>query len=235
MLGRNPADAVNPPVPKAVEMRVLNEEQLVRLFDLLRESPLWVPTILAGTCGMRRGEILALRWSDVHLDTSVATASITQTLEQVGSEIAFKEPKTQKSRRAITLPAMTRDVLRQHRAKQAEARLMLGPAYQDLGLVCSGPDGSPWVPDRLSAGFASFMKGADLPRIRFHDLRHTHATHLLRAGVHPKIVSERLGHSTITITLDTYSHVLPGMQEEAAERIDQALRQAIGSEKPPRM
>lgn len=157
-----------------------------------------------------------------------------QAIEQVKSDLRFKEPKG-RNRRTIVLPAFATDALRRHRVQQAEHRLLMGAAYHDQGLVCPAPDGSIWVPDRLSAAFAYFIRRTSLPRVTFHGLRHGHATHLLRAGVHPKIVSERLGHSTITITLDTYSHVLPGMQEDAAERIDQALRQALGRKNSSRM
>jgi integrase len=103
----------------------------------------------------------------------------------------------------------------------------LGGAYQDLGLVCAAADGSHQQPDSFSKRFHLFLSAMQLPKIRFHDLRHSHATHLLRQGVHPKIVSERLGHSSITITLDTYSHVVPGLQEDAARQLDRVLRKAL--------
>ncbi len=111
--------------------------------------------------------------------------------------------------------------------EQAEQKLSLGPAYQDHDLVFPEPDGRPWAPDRFTSAFAALVRRSGLTGLRLHDLRHTHATQLLSQGVHPKIVSERLGHSTVGITLDTYSHVLPGMQEDAAQKIDIALRGAI--------
>jgi integrase len=121
---------------------------------------------------------------------------------------------------------LTADALRRHHVAQAEHRLMMGAGYRDHGLVCSALDGSFWVPDRLSDLFASTIKRLDLPRIRFHDLRHTHVTHLLREGVHPKIVSERLGHASVAFTMDTYSHILPDMQAETILPLDGRLKQA---------
>ena len=123
---------------------------------------------------------------------------------------------------------MTVEALRSHRAKQAKERLALGPAYNDHDLVCPRAGGTPWPPDMFSTAFAAFVRrsGVMLP-FRFHDLRHSHATHLLRAGVHPKVVSERLGHAGIGITLDTYSHVMPGMQEHAARALNSILEKAL--------
>ncbi len=125
------------------------------------------------------------------------------------------------------VPGIAIQILRRHKTEQAQERLRLGPAFEDNDLICPRPDGSPWPPDSLSTAFTGLIRRSDLPRIRFHDLRHSHATQLLRHGIHPKIVSERLGHSKVGITLDTYSHVLPGMQEEAASKIDAALRVAM--------
>jgi integrase len=148
---------------------------------------------------------------------------VRQSLEETKAGIAFKQPKTQKSRRVIPLPVFAIEALRQQRPKQAAERLQLGGAYEDNGLVCTRPDGRPWAPGSFSAGFIAFARRAGLGPLRFHDLRHTHATQLLKLGVHPKVVSERLGHSTIGMTLDVYSHVIPSMQQDAAERIDVVL------------
>jgi integrase len=123
----------------------------------------------------------------------------------------------------LPLPGFAIETLRRHRKVQATQRLQLGSAYTDFGLVCARPDGHPWVPSSFTAGFIAFAKRAGFGALRFHDLRHTHATQLLIHGVHPKVVSERLGHSTIGMTLDVYSHVIPSMQQGAAETIDAAL------------
>ncbi|MCP4377573.1 MAG: site-specific integrase [bacterium] len=184
-----------------------------------------MPALLAVTTGLRRGEILGLRWSDV--DLAAGTLTVQQSLEQIKDGLRFKSPKTHRSRRSLALPAMTVEALRSHRASQAEERLALGVAWEEHGLVCPRPAGAPWAPDTLSTAFAAFVRGSGMKPFRFHDLRHSHATHLLRAGVHPKVVSERLGHSSVGITLDTYSHVLPGMQQDAVRLIDVALKMAI--------
>ena len=133
--------------------------------------------------------------------------------------------------RPITLPSVAVSALRKHKAEQGRHRLRLGPAYDDHGLVCPRPDGKPWGPDAISSAFQDLIRRQTLPRIRFHDLRHGHATQLLRQGEHPKVVAERLGHATVSITLDTYSHVVPGLQEQTARRLDTALRKAMRAAK----
>ena len=210
-------------------MRALDEGETASLLRLLGESRLYMPTMLAVTTGLRRGEILGLRWDNV--DLVAGTLTVVQSLEQTKDGLRLKTPKTHRSRRSIALLAMTTTELRLHRAKQAEERLALGPAYEEAGFVCPRPGGAPWTPDVFSTAFAAFVRRSGLSQFRFHDLRHTHASHLLRAGVHPKIVSERLGHSSVGITLDTYSHVLPGMQQDAVKLIDTALEAAIREHK----
>ena len=181
--------------------------------------------LLGVTTGMRRGEIVGLMWTCV--DLTAGTLRVTRSIEQSKSGLAVKAPKTAKGRRTIPLPSLTVAALRTHKAEQGREKLRLGPAYDDQGLVCARPDGTVWKPDSLSAAFQRFVRNHKLTRIRFHDLRHTHATQLLLQGVHPKVVAERLGHSTIVVTLDTYSHVVPGLQEAAARQLDRALRKAL--------
>ena len=224
LLVRNPADAVDPPKVERREMQVLDEHQTKRLLAVVVGTRLYIPVLLAVTTGLRRGEILALRWQDIDLDQG--TLAVRRSLEQTRGGNRFKEPKTQKARRVVALPALTTEALRKLKVEQAKARLLIGAGYADEGLVCARIHGTRLDPAETTAAFAALIKKADLPKIRFHDLRHSHATQLLRQHVHPKVVSERLGHSTIGITLDVYSHVLPGMQEEAARRIDRALRDA---------
>ncbi len=224
---RNPLDAVESPRAKRIEMQALNDEEIARLLEASAQTRLHLPIMLAVSTGMRRGEILGLRWADVSLDT--AQLSVRRSLQQIGRAILFHEPKTAKSRRTIALPPVTVAALRRHRAKQAAERLALGESYDDQDLVLAGPQGSPWRPDSICTLYGAIVKRAGLKHVRFHDLRHSHATQLLRLGIPAKVVSERLGHATIGITLDTYSHVLPGMQEEAAAKVDVALRAAIGN------
>ena len=221
LLTRNPAQDVEAPRSLRRETKVLDEAATVALINKSKSSRLRLPIVLAATTGMRRGEILALRWQDV--DLVARTLAVQQSLEETKAGIAFKHPKTAKGRRMITLPDLTVAELRRHKAEQAKGKLLLRTAYRDNDLVCATLDGSPWAPSKLTGMFADNLKRWKLAQIRFHDLRHTHASQLLRAGIHPKIVSERLGHSTVGLTLDTYSHVLPGLQEEAARKIDLAL------------
>lgn len=226
LLARNPADAVEPPRPEGKEMPVLDAAETASLLQAAEGGRLHLPILLAVTTGMRRGEILGLRWQDV--DAKAGAAAVRQSLQRTKAGMTFKPPKTQKSRRLVALPSVTADVLARHRAEQERQKAALGAAYQDHGLVVANADGTPFFPNAFTHAFADLVERWGGKRVRFHDLRHSHATQLLLHGVHPKVVSERLGHATVGITLDTYSHVLPGMQEEAARRVDQALRAALG-------
>jgi integrase len=232
LLARNPVEAVEPPKVQRKEMRALDEDETASLLNLLVETRLYMPVMLAVTTGLRRGEILGLRWSSV--DFSAGTITVTRSLEQTKNGLRFKSPKTHRGRRSIAVGVVTVEAMRMHRAKQAEERLALGPVYEDHDLVCPRPGGRLWPPDMLSTAFSAMMRRSVLPKIRFHDLRHSHATHLLKAGIHPKVVSERLGHSSVGITLDTYSHVLPGMQKDAILKLDVALRTAMGRQCKPK-
>ena len=204
-------------------MHVWDEEQ-VRLFlaEARRSSMHYCLYLTAILTGMRQGELLGLRWSDI--DFVLGAASIQQTVYRLGAEILFKKPKTARGRRSVALPASLLDALRRHRQRQAEMQGVLGTEYHDHGLVFCQPNGKPLHAHNLAQrDFRRVIERARVPRIRFHDLRHTHATQLLRAGVHPKVVQERLGHSTPAFTLAVYSHVLPGMQEEAARTLSARL------------
>jgi integrase len=226
LLARNPADAVEPPRPERKEMRALDADDTRKLLEAVSGSRLYTPILLAVTTGMRRGEILALRWADV--DLVAATATVCQSLQQVRGELTLKQPKTARSRRVVSLPALAVDALIRHKARQAETRLLLGPDYRNLDLVNANPDGTPMSPGAFTHAFILLAKKAGLPGLRFHDLRHGHASQLGRMNVPVKVISERLGHSSVAITLDLYSHVLPGMQEDAARKIDAALREGTG-------
>lgn len=224
LLARNPADAVEAPRVVRKEMKVLDASQVGHLLESSKGSRFYVPIVLAVATGLRRGEILALLWEDMDLDAGILT--VRRSLEHTKAGVKFKQPKTAKSRRMVALPEMAIAPLKRHREEQALQKLMLGPVYQDTGLVCTEADGRMIIPDHLTRVFPSVVKRAGLPPIRFHDLRHTHATLMLQLGIHPKIVSDRLGHSTINLTMDTYSHVMPQMQEEAARKLNDVLRSA---------
>lgn len=177
---------------------------------------------LALLTGMRRGELLGLRWADVDLEGGAL--HVQQTAQRIlGQGIIFRQPKTRLSRRSIALSPDAVAVLRQHRRRQAEARLLAGSAYGDRDLVFATGLGTPVEPGNLRRAWVGIARAAGVPGLRIHDLRHAHATLMLSQGVHPKVVSERLGHASVNITLDTYSHVLPGLQEAAAVSLDTIL------------
>ena len=222
LLVRNPADAVEPPRAPRRDLQVPDAQDVRKILaaaDATRYGPL---VRLAVLTGMRRGELLGLRWADVDLDA--AALNVQQSAQRItGQGMIFRQPKTRLSRRAIALSPAAVALLRQHRRRQAETRLLAGPAYADRGLVFTSGLGAPVEPGNLLRAWGTIIAAADVGHVRFHDLRHAHATLLLRQGVHPKIVSERLGHASIAITLDTYSHVVPGLQEAAAAQLDALL------------
>jgi integrase len=230
-IATNPAAAVTVPNGAdrpAAKARSLTDEECARLLRAVAGDRLEVPVLFTLATGLRRGELLGLRWCD--LDLEAAKLRVAHSLEEAGGVLRLKEPKTRAGRRTIPLPATAVQVLRHHRAAQDELRLASGPAYDDHDHVFCLPDGSPWRPSAFSVAFHRLVKRTAIEAARFHDLRHTHATQLLRAGVAPKVVSERLGHANIAITLDIYAHVLPEMQNEAAARMDVILQRALGAE-----
>jgi integrase len=224
LLTRNPADAVDPPKSDRGMMNTYDLDQTAELIEAIRPTRMLIPVLLAVLCGMRRGEVAALRWKNVDLVSG--QLAILESAEQVGSKVRYKTPKSGKGR-TLALSASLVEELRAHRLRQAEELLKVGVRLSDNTFVVAQADGTPLQPDTLTQDWVRKLADTSLPRIRFHDLRHAHATHLLSSGVHPKVASERLGHSKIGITLDLYSHVLPGMEADAAERVDAALQAAI--------
>lgn len=221
-LARNPADLADPPRASAhrrPDMVTWTAEEVARFLTLGaaagdRDVALW--RLLVAT-GCRRGEALGLRWRDVDLDAG--TATIRQTVIVVAHVPQFGSPKTAAGARTLDLDAGTVTALREHRRRQAAERLQIGAGWRDLDLVFPKVDGSMEDPESASLRFARRVRKADLPRLTLHGLRHTWATLALRAGVHPKVVQERLGHSTIGVTLGVYSHVTAGMGRQAAELV----------------
>jgi len=227
VIARNPAAAFKKrrlPKVERKEMLTLNAEQSRRLLDALTHSRVYWPVLIALATGMRRGEILALRWKSVDLlANQFASLRVVQSLEQTKKGLRFKPPKNNKPR-TITLPLFAVEELRRHKREQAEELLRLGVRQSGDTLICGRFDGEPKSPLALTQEFMRFVgRTKDMPRVRFHDLRHTHATQLLRSGVNIKVISERLGHSSVAITLDLYSHVDLGMQGDAAEKLDAAF------------
>jgi integrase len=219
-LARNPADALKRlPKVEPKPITVLTVEQSTRLLQAIRHTTTYWPVLIALATGMRRGEILALRWGNVDLDKGVVR--VVESLEQTRKTgLRFKSTKTDRAR-AVTLPRFAAEELRHWRSQQAQALLVLGIRQGAETLVCARQDGRPKAPESLTHDYL-IGRAKDVPRVRFHDLRHSHATQLLTAGVHPKIVQERLGHASIAITLDIYSHVSETMQGDAAARLDAA-------------
>jgi integrase len=218
-LQRSPIAAADPPSIRGdgtKELKTWDAAQLKTFLEATREerlSPLW--HLLAMT-GLRRGEALGLRWEDVDLENG--RLAVRRALIPNGAVVVVSEPKTARGRRTVALDPETVEALKRQAAQQLEDQTN-AKKWVDIGLVFTKEDGEAWHPEVITRFFQQAVKRSKLPRIRLHDLRHTHATLALRAGIHPKVVSERLGHATISITLDTYSHAIPAMQEEAAVRI----------------
>jgi integrase len=226
LLARNPADVFRKRLPKVErkEMVTLNPEQSLMFLESIKTSRTYWPVLIAFATGMRRGEVLAFRWK--HVDFVRKTLSVVQSLEQTKEGLRFKDTKSSRAR-AILLPVYALEELKRLKRQQAEELLRLGIRQTDETLVCCREDGAPLQPRSLSHQFNKLTRGiGGLPRLRFHDTRHTHATQLLKSGVHPKVAQERLGHSTITTTMDLYSHVTETMQAEAAEKLDVAHQSA---------
>jgi integrase len=222
ILPRNVCDAVRPPKQIKKEMSPLNPYQARAFLEAARGDRLEALYVLAVTAGLREGELLGLKWDDVNLETG--KLQVRRQLTRTKDGLSFTAPKRGRSR-SVRLTGSATAALKAHRAAQNEERLKIGSLWQETGLVFTTKKGTPLDASNLTYGsFRPLLKRAGLPRIRFHDLRHTAATLLLGRGVHPKIVQEMLGHSTITQTMDTYSHVLPDMQEGAVAAMEDVLR-----------
>ena len=189
-------------------------------------SPYGPLFFLAIYTGLRRSELLGLLWSAI--DLGHRTMSITETLHVVkGKGLVSLEPKSDRSRRQVSLAPDASALLAGLKIKQREQREIQGMEWRESGYVFCHADGSPFYPNTASKRFSELVKKARIPHVRLHDMRHTHATLMLKEGVNPKTVAERLGHSSVVITLDTYSHVLPGLQEEAALKFEEGMRRAV--------
>ena len=218
LLVRNPATSAKPPQHRRPKPRTWTAAELGRFLEHVRGDRLDAAFLLAATTGLRRSELLGLPWEAVDLDGGVL--SVYQTLVLVGSTPQITaDTKTNESRRQVALDGRTVAALREHRRCQLEERIAWAGAYQDHGLVFAREDGTPVRPDWLTRRFARLTADLELPVIGLHGLRHSHASLALIAGVHPKTVADRLGHSSITTTLDLYSHLIPALQPEAAEKV----------------
>ena len=217
-LARNPGDLANPPRKKRTAMRAWSIEEVGVFLDSVREDRMYAAYVLLLTTGLRRGELIGLAWRD--LDLAEAALQVRQTVIIVNFRIQRSQPKTDAGRRSVALDPGTVEVLRAHRARQLAERFALGlgrPGPDDF--VFAAPTGEPLHPGLFSDGFDRRVRAAGVPRIMIHGMRHTSAPLALAVGIHPKVVQERLGHSSIAITLDLYSHSVPGMDAVAASKI----------------
>ncbi len=224
LVARNVATLAGAPRVPRHEARALTASDLLTLIDETDGD--WLGSIVpvAACTGLREGELLALRWSDVDLDR--ATLHVRRTLAKAIKGHAPSDTKTPQARRTVAMASMAVDALRAHRVSQLEWRLRLGAEWRDEDLVFPSARGTQMNPSNLGRWFRRAVRNAGLPHLRFHELRHTCATLLLSAGTNPKVVQEMLGHSSIKVTLDIYSHVLPTIQEEAVRRLDLLLTEA---------
>jgi integrase len=225
MLVKNPCDQLEKKDRPKVERKAvatIDAAATMQVFDAARELRLFIPIVLGSMCGMRRGEIVALKWDAIKWDQE--KIAITTAIEQTSKGCREKETKGSKAR-TVAMPALLVDELKAWKIRQAQEFLRLGMRPDGNTRVVTQADGSSVQPRSLTHAISDFMK-AQGTSVRLHGLRHSHASHLLAENVHPKIVQERLGHSSIAITMDIYSHLMPNMQADAAAKVDAALRAA---------
>lgn len=224
-LQRNPAAVAVKPMQPTIGSRDIatwTADQMRTFLESVVDDRLFALWRLAATTGMRRGELLGLRWSDV--DLAARRLAVRQTVSCIGSRVQFGEPKTKRGKRNVALDHETVEALMLWREWQSSERQAWGAGYESSGLVFTRENGTLIHPDLLTKWFGRRVQRARVLPIRLHDLRHTHASLALQAGIPAKVVSERLGHATVAFTLDVYSHVLPGLQEDAADRIAALMR-----------
>ncbi len=221
LIARNVAVGLKLPVPPRPQINVWTATELRTFLIAAADDALYPIYHFIAMTGSRRGEAVGLRWTDV--DLPARRVSIRQQIIQHGKVLEFGEPKTRAGSRSVALDPRTVQLLTKVKAKQAANKLAWGGAFEDSGLVFARENGSAQRPDHVSDHFDRLVVKHGLSRIRLHDLRHTHATLMLSKGVSPKAVSERLGHSSISLTLDTYSHVLPALGEDAAVRAAESV------------
>ena len=222
LVSRNVAALTDPPRHTTRQIEPLTPRQANTLLKAVADHRLEALITVAVGLGLRQGEALGLRWEDVDLEAGVL--SVRQTLERAGRRPRFGEPKTARSRRTITMPGIVAAALRRHRTRQLEGRLAAGARWRESGLVFTTTIGTPIDKSGVHTAFKAILRAAELPNIRYHDLRHTAATLLLTQGVDPRTIMETLGHSQISLTLNTYAHVMPALQREAAAKMDAILR-----------
>jgi len=230
LLSRNPLDMVDPPKVERHEMKTMTEEDISRFLNEARKGDYYSLFYIYLFTGIRRGEALSLRWSDV--DLPGCQLSISKTMQFLNNKVTYKSPKTANSRRLVALSPSTCVVLRLHKEAQNKIRKYKedpsvsdkeDPSVSDDDLVFCQSDGKPYLPSTISHAWIKLIKRCGLDGIRLHDARHTHATLLFKSGVSAKVIQERLGHSSVAFTMNTYAHVSPGMQKQAANQFDDTV------------
>lgn len=223
MIEKNPADYVDPPRKRSYQPSIWDEDTIKRALDIFRNTNIWVPVLLAIYTGMRIGEITALKWDDINLEQGYIVVS--KTLMKINRQLYIKEKGENKSSyRIVAISSNVIEELKQWRRKQEQYKEKLKELYHNEGFVCTFEDGRVQDPKYITKVFQKTIEKHGLPKIRFHDLRHTHASLLLKHGVDPKHISDRLGHSTITTTLNIYSHVFDEKRRKVAETFEDILK-----------
>ena len=218
MIPFNPCEGVELPKLKRYRAKVYDIKMIHHLLDVAKDTDMYLPILLCVTVGLRRGELLALRWDNIDFKNSIL--QVRSNMVRGEKDYVIKSPKTEAGVRDIRLGDEVMSVLREERKRYLEDALAQGIGFQNLNFVIRQSDGSPIRPDSMSRKWRRFLEDKKLPSIRFHDLRHSNATALIQAGVNARVVQQRLGHSDVNITLNTYTHVLPEMDMEAAEKLD---------------
>jgi integrase len=226
-VARNVAALTHGPRVPHREVQPLDPEQTRRFLNAAAGDPLEALYVLAITTGLRQGELLGLQWEDIDLEAQ--TLRVRQAVQRVGGKLVFVEPKTRQSRRSVPYPPMAAIALKTHRTRQIEDRLFAGPRWREYHLVFASSIGTPLDGTNVTHRLRRLLQNHGLPRQRFHDLRHTAASLLLAQGVHPRVVMELLGHSQISLTMNTYMHVIPTLERDAADRIEALLSVETGT------
>ncbi len=218
----NPCEAVELPKLKKYRAKVYPIEMIHELLNTAKDLDIYIPIFLLVMMGLRRGELLALKWEDIDFKNNVLKVRRNLVNGEKGN-IVIKAPKSEAGIRDIHLGEEAIAVLKEARLQYMNDAFSCGMGFQNLGFVVHQKDGSPIKPDSMTQKWTRFLKMNNLPKIRLHDLRHSNATALIQAGVNPRVVQQRLGHSDVNITLNTYTHVLPEMDMEAAEKLDSII------------
>ena len=221
MIPYNPCEGVTLPKIKRYKAKVYDVEMIHKLLDVAKGTDMYLPILLCVTLGLRRGELLALRWENVDLENKVL--KIRSNMVRGEKDYLIKAPKSEAGVRDLKLGDEVVAVLREERARYMSDLFKQGADFQNLNFVIRQADGAPLRPDSMSQKWRRFLEVNNLPLIRFHDLRHSNATALIQAGVNPKVVQQRLGHADVNITLNTYTHVLPEMEVEAVEKLERIM------------